>query len=306
MEMGATFYFAWEVALMQWLQSGMNQIGILLASVLTMLGEEGTIVAILGFLYWCYDKKFGKFIGTNIVLGITLNPMLKNVVLRRRPYFDNPEIRCLKQVKPGDPYDISVQGFSFPSGHSMNSAIIYGTLPVYKKNRLLTIGAFLLPFLIGISRVLLGVHYPTDVLTGWGVGAVTVLLLSFLQRKVKNIHVLHLILFLLSIPGIFFCKTTDYFSAIGIMGGFFLADLFEEKVVTFENTKKVLPCILRMAIGFGMYFALNTLLKLPFPKDFLQAKTMAAFLVRSVRYLIVSFVILGLYPMLFKKLKFLS
>ena len=304
--MGTTFYFGWEVALMEGLQAGINSIGVVLASALTMLGEEATLVAILGFLYWCYDKKFGKFIGTNIVVGITLNPMLKNMVYRRRPYMDHEGIQCLKQVKPGDSYDISVQGFSFPSGHSMNSAIVYGTLPVYKKNRLLTLFAFLFPFLIGISRVLLGVHYPTDVLTGWVVGAVTVFLLSFLQRKVKNIHILHLILFLLSVPGIFFCKTTDYFSAIGIMGGFFLADLFEEKVVKFENTKKVLPCVLRMVIGFALYFALNTLLKLPFPKEFLEAKTMAAFLVRAVRYLIVSFTILGLYPMLFKKLKFLS
>lgn len=304
--MGSVFYFQWEVALMEWLQSGMNSIGVILASILTMLGEEGTIVAILGFLYWCYDKKIGKFIGTNIVVGITLNPILKNMVLRRRPYMDHEGIECLKQVKPGDPYDVSVQGFSFPSGHSMNSAIIYGTLPVCKKNKVLTVIAFLFPFLIGISRVLLGVHYPTDVLTGWAVGALTIFLLSYLQRKVKNIHGLHLVLFLLAVPGIFFCRTTDYFSAVGIMGGFFLADLFEEKIVNFENTKKVLPCILRMAIGFGIYFALNTLLKLPFSKDFLDSKTMAAFLVRSARYLIVSFTILGVYPMSFKKLKFLS
>ena len=98
--MGTTFYFGWEVALMEGLQAGINSIGVVLASALTMLGEEATLVAILGFLYWCYDKKFGKFIGTNIVVGITLNPMLKNMVYRRRPYMDHEGIQCLKQVKP--------------------------------------------------------------------------------------------------------------------------------------------------------------------------------------------------------------
>ena len=75
---------------------------------------------------------------------------------------------------------------------------------------MLTVLAFVVPFLVGISRVLLGVHYPTDVLAGWALGAVVVLLVSRLQRRAKRRWLFHLILLLTALPGIFYCKTTDY------------------------------------------------------------------------------------------------
>ena len=61
------------------------------------------------------------------------------------------------------------------------------------------------------------------------------------------------------------------------------------------------PVALRMVGGFAVYFGLNTLLKLPFSKEFLEQPVMAAFLVRTVRYAIVVFVMLAVYPMLFGK-----
>ena len=71
-----------------------------------------------------------------------------------------------------------VSSSSFPSGHSMNSAIVYLTLgallarlvrPVAMKLYILAV-ALLVSFLVGISRVYLGVHYPSDVLAGWSLG----------------------------------------------------------------------------------------------------------------------------------------
>jgi undecaprenyl-diphosphatase len=69
---------------------------------------------------------------------------------------------------------------SFPSGHAMQSAIIYLTLGAMlmriTSGRLTKIYCFtvamLLTFLVGLSRVWLGVHYPTDVLAGWIVGLI--------------------------------------------------------------------------------------------------------------------------------------
>ena len=125
-----SFYFEWEVALQAWIQSFMGSFGTAVMSFLTLFGEEVMLIGILGYIYWCYDKEFGKFIGGNVVVGIVLNPLLKNLALRRRPYFDHPNIQCLKPVHAdADIYDIAAQGYSFPSGHSMNSAVIYGSLP---------------------------------------------------------------------------------------------------------------------------------------------------------------------------------
>ena len=71
----------------------------------------------------------------------------------------------------------------------------------------------------------------------------------------------------------------------------------------FEATRKILPAILRIAGGTILYFVLNTLLKLPFSDAFLDSATMPAFLVRSMRYAIILFVLLAVYPMIFNRMK---
>ena len=126
------------------------------------------------------------------------------------------------------------QGYSFPSGHSSNSAILYGSLPMYKKNNkaLLVVG-FVAPFLVGLSRVMLGAHYITDVLFGWAFGALVLFLVSYLQRRVKREWLLHLVIAIVCIPGFFYCQTSDYYISYGMMIGYFLANAFEKRFVNF-------------------------------------------------------------------------
>jgi undecaprenyl-diphosphatase len=85
---------------------------------------------------------------------------------------------------------ILAQGFSFPSGHTLMSTALWGTVALLaalalrrsRLSRLVCIGAAALVFLIGISRVYLGVHYATDVLAGWAGGAFWVALAFALTR----------------------------------------------------------------------------------------------------------------------------
>lgn len=304
--MGNTFYFEWEVALQQWLQGMIDsEIGIAIVSFITMFGEELVMIAVLGFLYWCYDKKFGKFVGMNILIGIVVNPMLKNIAFRRRPYFDHPGIKILKPVDASaDIYNIAAQGYSFPSGHTTNSTLLYSSLAKYKsKNKVLLVIAFVVPFLVGLSRVLLGAHYVTDVLCGWVVGVLLMLLFSYLQTRVKNENRLHLIVALCCLPGVFYCQTTDFFTGYGMMLGYFLAAPFEKKFVNFKETTNMIESVLRVAGGGALYFALNKLLKLPFPEELLESATMPSFLIRMGRYAIIIFVLMGVYPMIFERIK---
>jgi undecaprenyl-diphosphatase len=82
------------------------------------------------------------------------------------------------------PHLETVTSFSFPSGHSMLSAIVYltlgallaGMLPRRRMKIYVLTVAVLITVLVGLSRVLLGVHYPTDVLAGWAAGLVWALL----------------------------------------------------------------------------------------------------------------------------------
>ncbi len=287
---------------MQWMQGMVGETGAGIISQISALGEEAVMILVLGFLYWCYDKEFGIFVGINASVGIVMNPLIKNVALRVRPYMVHEGIKCIRPVDPsGDIYDITVQGYSFPSGHSMNAAIVYGSLGRYGKKKILTVISFLLPLLIGISRVTAGVHYPTDVLMGWAVGAAVIFFFPYIYEKVgrQKRWILNLIIFLISASGLFYCRTTDYFTGIGIMGGFFAGIEFEERFVRFECTKKPGIMALRLMGGLVLFVILSTLMKLPFSAEFLNSPTMPAFTLRFVRYLISVFVLIGVYPCMF-------
>lgn len=299
---GNSFFFHWEISLIIWLQAHMGSFGTSLASFLSAFGEELACVAVIGFLYWCYDKRFGRFVGLNVLVGIVLNPMIKNIFLRRRPYFDTPEIKCLKPVKKdADIYNIAAQEFSFPSGHSSNSVAVYGSVAVYKKkNKILTVVGVVLPLLVGVSRFCLGVHYPTDVFCGWLLGLAVIVFVPWLQNKLKNDRLFYGILLLMGLPGFFYCKSLDFFSGYGMLLGFVLAIEFEQKFVNFENTRSALRSILRVLGGVAVFFGLNTLTKMPFSSDYLNSGEMSALLIRMVRYTLVIFVDLGVYPMIFK------
>jgi undecaprenyl-diphosphatase len=89
---------------------------------------------------------------------------------------------------------VSVDTASFPSGHAMNSAITYLTIGTLlaraEKDRTVRIylvgAAICLTLVIGFSRVYLGVHWPSDVIAGWGVGASWALLCSLVARRLQR------------------------------------------------------------------------------------------------------------------------
>ena len=300
--MGNVFYFEWEPTLMVWLQEVMGNIGVTLSSFVTMLGEETVMVAILGFIYWCYDKKFGVYAAINLMVGMVANPMIKNVFSRLRPYMVHEQVMCLKPVHDGDLYDPLLQGYSFPSGHTSNSSTMYFSLPVYGKKKWLVVIGVLIPFLIGLSRVFLGVHYPTHVMAGWLLGAIVVAVMTILQKKIKTKWKLYLLITVLCIPGCFYCTSNDYFTSLGMMLGFFAASLFEEKYVQFENTKDLKKTILRVVCGLVVFLVMNVVLKALF--GIIEIEGVKLFL-RVIRYAILVFVTMGLYPMVFGKTKLL-
>jgi undecaprenyl-diphosphatase len=112
--------------------------------------------------------------------GVLLNELLKAVFARPRP----PVAFHLTEVR----------SMSFPSGHAMESAIIYLTLAALLARlvqprllRLYFIGlAFFLTFVVGVSRVYLGVHYPSDVLAGWTAGLAWALLCWAVARYLQQ------------------------------------------------------------------------------------------------------------------------
>ncbi len=288
---------------MTWLQAHMGSFTTMFASFLSLFGEELVMVLVMA-LYWCINKRLGVAVGVNLCFATCATSMIKNVVLRRRPYFDNESISCLKPVdSSADIYDIAAQGYSFPSGHSSSSATAYGTIAYVIRKKWVTISMVILALLVGCSRFCLGVHYPTDVLCGWLLGTAVVFLLPLVQSKLGSKPLFYLVLILISAIGCFYCSTDDYFTSLGLLIGFTTGTLFEERYIGFEDVRKPLPFILRLVVGLIIYEGLSVVLKLPFSSEFLASGTALAHAVRVIRYTIVIFVVVGLYPICFKKFK---
>ena len=74
---------------------------------------------------------------------------------------------------------------------------------------------------------------------------------------------------------------------------------YEQKHVNFQDTRNIWAMILRVLGALGVYAGLNTVLKLPFSSEFLNNGSLGAGLVRSLRYGMILFVILGVYPRVF-------
>jgi undecaprenyl-diphosphatase len=136
------------------------------------------------FLVLDGKKYMALFVWGAVVSGLIASTLLKDLFGRPRPDLV--------------PYAAYASNSSFPSGHSMMSAITYlvlGALLARSQERKLLKAYFLvtaafITVLVGISRVYLGVHWPTDVLAGWTAGAVWALLCWLLARWLQSRHTL--------------------------------------------------------------------------------------------------------------------
>ncbi|MBR6881219.1 MAG: phosphatase PAP2 family protein [Clostridiales bacterium] len=302
--MGNSFYFIFEPEVIIFLQRILGEAEKYIATFLTYLGEDFLLVGILIFMYWCIDKRYARNIALLVIAGTAAGPMIKNIAKRRRPYMVHDEISCLRPPSSGDINDISIQGFSFPSGHSTNSTLLYGSLALRKgMRRILRIILIIIPLLVGLSRIILGVHYPTDVLGGYLLGIILIIFNSLLRKKIRNEHFIFLIYTLLLFPGFFWCHTDDYFTGFGMLLGFWAAYAFDEKYAGSEVTRDPLRAFVRISGGLIIFGVLSFLLKMPFTEEFLKEDSLIPHLIRSGRYAVIMFAVLGVYPLFFGKIK---
>ncbi|MBR3305263.1 MAG: phosphatase PAP2 family protein [Christensenellaceae bacterium] len=289
----------WEVALIEWLE-GLGSFTKIIANIFTFIGGEYGLLLTVLILMFCWKKEPGKRIALTVTAVNVFAPMIKACAKRLRPYMEHPD-----RIKPGDvletkdnAMDVAVQGYSFPSTHSASAVSIYGSLAREVKKKPMWIISGAISLLVGLSRIALGMHYPTDVIAGWVLGVIGIAVLSLLFR-IRKEWLRNLIILAAALTGILFVRTEDYFTSLGLLIGLVIAMPFEEKYVKYKDTRYIPAMILRPLLSFVIYFVLNPLLKLPFSDGFLSDGSLLSFLVRTLRYAVIVFVITGVYPMAF-------
>lgn len=128
---------------------------------ISFLGEEEFYLLLFPTLLWCVDRRLGLRLGLVFLFSVYVNSIVKDVVAHPRPFELDPSVRI------GE-----ADGYGLPSGHAQAAAVIWCGLAVHYRRRWLWVAAILLAGAIGFSRVYLGVHFPTDVIAGWGIGIV--------------------------------------------------------------------------------------------------------------------------------------
>ena len=138
------------------------------------------VVAVLGFLVASGRRALLRLILISVLGGGLLSAVLKSLFQRPRPHLV--------------PHAIEVYTTSFPSGHAMLSAVVYLTLGallahVQTESRVKSycfVVAITLTLLVGLSRVYLGVHWPSDVFAGWCVGAAWAILCLLVAARLDR------------------------------------------------------------------------------------------------------------------------
>lgn len=145
--------------------------------IISMIGSTGIVIASVFILIYLLVKKHRKeaiIYSAIVLMGAGINAVIKLIIQRPRP---------------GDLALVTEKDFSFPSGHSMDSFVFFLTIAYFafhftRNKKITTLVSFIsvtLILLIGVSRVYLGVHYPSDVLGGYLAGFIwftTVILLD--------------------------------------------------------------------------------------------------------------------------------
>ena len=135
----------------------------------SFLGSEEFFLFMLPFLYWSVDAALGLRVGLILLFSTWSNEVLKVLFHDPRPYWISTDVEALANES----------SFGVPSGHSQTAVAVWGMIAYYVNRRWVWALCVAVIALIGLSRIYLGVHFPTDVLVGWLAGGI--LLFCFIK-----------------------------------------------------------------------------------------------------------------------------
>lgn len=271
---------------------------------MSWLGRDYFYILFFPFLYWCVSKRWGVISGFVLVISLYTGEWIKWAFKMPRPP-SPPVEKWWTETSPG-----------FVSTHAAPALGVWGALALLARRSWVTLVAVLLWFLISLSRLYLGVHYPGDVIGGWLVGAIA-LWLSFrilpeigkrarawsATQQVIGAVALTAIL-LLIFPGDWEGNRPAESGVLtaSLLLGLLLGLIWDHHSLHFEVQGPWSRRILRYFAGLVLVFAAFLGLDILF-EPFSQGAYLVVQALRLIRYAAVGFVVSGLAPWLFARLK---
>lgn len=270
-----------------------NSVAFAIFRLISYIGEDIVQILLLASLIFVYDVKFGRNVGFSLLGSYYLNGILKDIWQDPRPVTNTYET-----------------GFGFPSGHSQNAVAVWGLMSYesYNKNNKILQWLFIaFIYLIGISRIVLGVHDLEDVWGGYFFGTIFLVLFIYfapiISEKAKSLNFLTKLILALIIPIamltialiIFPTTTLDYGLCCGGLMGIALGYLIENEKIHYDpralnNKQKLINLVIGLVLTLVFYFALSV-----YSSEF--------FLWRFTKYFVLAFLVTTLIPWIFTKIK---
>ena len=244
-------------------------------SKMTWFGEMNVVLIFMGLIYWCVSKEIGTYLlmgwsGNRIVNGV-----LKVSVCAYRPWIRDA------RIIPEPNAMATATGYSFPSGHSMNGASLFGGLAIRREIRTGLRALFwIMVVLIAFSRIFLGVHTPQDILIGALAGVLVMFLtgklLQWLEAHPDKDMIVALIGILIAVAAAVFAALKPYpedydalgnllvdghkmandtFKAVGWLSAFFAGWILERRFVGFTTEVTMQQRFFRLTGGLLSYYA---------------------------------------------------
>jgi len=249
----------WGVVPILWLQHHFSPELDLLFKVFTWFGNEGFNLLLLPGVYWCVDRVHGVRLAVLFLFSTYVNTVAKTLAHQPRPFQYDPAVKKI----------VGAGGGGFPSGHTQGTVVIWGYLiHQFRRPWLWWVGGVMLVF-VPLSRIYLGVHFPTDLLGAYVIGAVLLFLWfklepsveAWLVRKGAGYQLGAALVGPLFLILIFTARETYILGSAGTLMGLGVGVVLERKWLGFEAEGTPIHKVIRFAVGAALLTAVHAGLK---------------------------------------------
>ena len=279
----------------------------------TWFGDMNIVIVLIAIIYWSISKETGTYLLMGWSGNRIVNGFLKVTACVYRPWIRDPRIIPNAEAKE------LATGYSFPSGHSMNAASLYGGIGMKKGvHKVIRIIMWIMVVLIIFSRNFLGVHTPQDVLVGVVLGLIVMLLTGKLLEWLKKHPKMDLLVagigIAIAIAVAIYASVKSYpvdydaggkilvdghkmaqdtFKAVGWASGFFAGWVLERRFVKFEDDVSLQLRAVRATVGLFCYYIVTLIIN-PLIKSVTPSSAG-----NVIRCFIQMFCIVFLFPLIF-------